>query len=55
MPLGSDFGEDMQQRLVGSDQERSALDAPYFLAIHVLFLSKHQTDCRASRLHQRSV
>jgi len=37
VPLGSDFGEDMQQRLVGADQERSSLDAPYFLAIHVLF------------------
>jgi len=33
-----DFGEDLQQGLVGADDEGGALDAHHFFAIHVLFL-----------------
>jgi len=36
--FGGYFGEDVQQRLVGADYERGALNAPDFLPIHVLFL-----------------
>ena len=36
--FGRDLGKDVQQGLVGADQERGPLDAPHLLAVHVLFL-----------------
>ena len=33
-----DFGEDLEQRLVGTNKKSSALDAHNLLAVHVLFL-----------------
>jgi hypothetical protein len=36
--FGCDFGENVEESLVGADDESGALDPPDFLAIHVLFL-----------------
>ena len=36
--FGGDFGEDVEQGLVGTDDEGGSLDTEDFLAIHVLFL-----------------
>jgi hypothetical protein len=36
--LGLDLGEDLQELLVGTDDECGAFDADHFLAVHVLFL-----------------
>src|SRR5271156_3922086 len=38
MPLRLYFGKDLQQLLVGPDEEGGALDPNHFLAIHILFL-----------------
>jgi hypothetical protein len=35
---GLDFGKDVQQSLVRADDECGSLDAPHFLAVHVIFL-----------------
>src|SRR5580692_2075689 len=36
--LGPDLGEDLQESLVGTDDEGGPFDADHFLAVHVLFL-----------------
>ncbi len=38
VPFRLDFGKDLQQLLIGTDEEGGPLNANHFLAIHVLFL-----------------
>src|SRR5271156_2468380 len=38
MPLRLYFGKDLQQLLVGPDEEGGALNPNHFLAVHILFL-----------------